>query len=243
MLITMAAGDSARADQALVREITQLAAPNYEDSSAILERELAHCTHLYLARHDHKLVSFFMVAYEHLSLDGAAPAPRPALYLGLSAAQHTAGGAAAVMRLYGQVIADAMRREHENGDKLLIWSTTASPMIYTVMQRYLADVEPRSDGAYSSRGETVARSIARWLHANAGAHPFVLSAYASKTRYAPAERARIDLTLRAQRFDLFRNLSIDESAGDRLLIIAATPDDLPGYFKDRYAPVLSGNVR
>lgn len=239
---TKITADAFRSDNSLLREIEFLAAPNYEDASALLEREVRHCTQAYLIRdNEGVLLAFFLVAFEYLSLsDGTFT---PALYLGLSAAQHTPSGAAAVMRLYGSAIADAMRWEQQHGNRLVIWSTTASPMIYKVVSKYLSNLEPSGSGDFSSSGRDRAHALARHLGAHTATHPFVLKGYAANTRYSQIERRRIDLTLRAQRFELFKQLAIDESAGDRLLMIASTPYELPKYLEDRYVPVLSGDIR
>jgi hypothetical protein len=99
--------DTLRSDDVLRCEIEHLTAPNYKDAGALLEREISHCTQVYFNRDkEGTLLSFFLIALEHLPLlDGT---PTPALYLGLSAAQHTAKGAAAIIRLYGSAIADAI---------------------------------------------------------------------------------------------------------------------------------------
>jgi hypothetical protein len=92
-------------------------------------------------------------------------------------------------------------------------------MIYIVSSKYLSNLEPGSSGEFSARGQTRANALACHLGAMTATHPFVLKGYAVNTRYSSTERMRIDQTLRAQRFELFKQLSIDESAGDRLLII------------------------
>jgi hypothetical protein len=243
MQITLASAGEVRRDAVLARQIAAIVDPNYDDCSALLARELAHGTHVYLAHAGDELVSFFMVAYEHLTLGPPYSANLPALYLGLSAALHSAAGVNGVMQLYGQAISDAVHWEGTHGCKLFIWSTTASPMIYTVMKRYLADVEPKENGDFSAAGEAAARAIEHLIGSHASAHPFVLPGYATATRYSEMERARLDQTARAKRFSLFEHLAINEQAGDRLLVLAHTPSYVPGFAKGRYARLLPVDVR
>ena len=200
---------------------------------------MRHCGHIYLSRaEDETLISFFMVTYELLPLSESQEQPA-ALHLGLSAAQHTQVGASAVIRLYAQAIADAQRWEARHNTRLIVWTITAAPMIYAVCAKYLSELEPRDDGSFTPAGSECALRIAGWLGAKTDSHPFVLKGYATNTRYAPAERNRIAHTSRASRFGLFQTLSIDESTGDRLLMIARIPHEHPTRLlkADSYFPV------
>ncbi len=219
--------ESFRTDAALLRELHELATPSYEDPSALLARDAAHCDKLYLARDaDGKLTCFFFAGWETVAVP--AQEELPALYLGFSAARQDvkAGGHAGL--LYHRCITAAYEWEREQRRKLILWGTTATPTVYRYVHAFLAEVEPRLDGSYSPSGAEFAQALRRKLapQSGASAHPFVLKNVAHATRYARAEVERLDRITQTTAFSLFHELGVDEANGDRLLFLARTPDKL-----------------
>ena len=219
-------GQRLRADAALQAELAGLAGPSYEDPSAILAREVADCTHLYLRRDaDGRLAGFFMVRHELAAAAGGLPL----VHLGWSVCRDDLKGRGATMALFGRGIRDVQRWERRLGRRALLWSTTASPTIYLGVARHLAEVEPRPDASYSADGARHAARLRARLGAAApaaGEHPFAVRAIAAATRYSAAERARLERVCRQRGFGLFARLGIDETRADRLIFIARTPTAL-----------------
>jgi hypothetical protein len=212
-------------DAALRREILELVAPSYEDPSAVVAREWAHCNSLYLARaEDGRLICFFLVAWEALEVEGCGNVQT--LYLGLSAARQEVKDTGVIGSLYFRCIDDVIAWERESGRRLILWGTTATPTVYLAARAVLDEIEPRLDGSYSPSGAEIAHAVRRKLAvpSSNGEHPFVLKLAASNTRYSPPEAERISRFCQARGFTLFQNLGVDEACGDRLLFIAVAPE-------------------
>jgi hypothetical protein len=227
--ITITRSDLIKTDEALRQELLELTAPSYEDPSAVVEREWKTSNSIYLARDGGgNIVCFFMVAWETLEVEGSGCIPT--LHLGLSAAGEEAKMTGLTAALYTRCLRDAIPWEKEHGQRLIAWGTTATPIVYLATRIFSAEIEPRLDGSYSARGAEVANALRRKLGAPISRtdHPFVLKNIATNTRYSPQETERIERVSKAKNFSLFRDLGIDESAGDRLLFLAPTPDN-PGY--------------
>lgn len=227
--------DRFRSDEALRCEILDLMAPSYEDPTALLTRDLTHCNTLYLARDDDgRLACFFLVAWEPLEVKGQKTLP--SLFMGVSAVRQDVKNAGLAGRVYLRCILDALQWEREWCQKLILWSTTATPTVYLAAHTFLAETEPRLDGSYSPSGSEIALAIRRkfWPQLEIGGHPFVLKDVALNTRYSRQELERADCVRQAKSFSLFHELRIDQAEGDRLLFIARTPDKLDfAHFDER----------
>lgn len=224
--IELIPGEELRRNVWLQTELALIAAPSYDDASAILAREVADCTHLYIGRDpDGQLAGFFMVSRDSL---GAEPG-LPLVHVGWSASRHDLKNSGATMALFERCILDVQAWERQLGRRALLWSTTASPTIYLGVSRFLAHVEPNRDGGYSAEGARLARLLRERLGAQppaADEHPFAVRGIATATRYSPAERQRIARICARKGFSLFDQLDIDESREDRLIFIARTPADI-----------------
>ncbi len=224
--VELVSGERLRRNSWLQTELALIAAPSYDDASAILAREVAACTHLYIGRDSAGLLAgFFMTGRE---LMPAALGP-PLVHVGWSATRHDLKNSGATMALFERCIRDVQRWERRIGRRALLWSTTASPTIYLGVSRFLAEVEPTVDGHYSSEGAHHARRLRERLGAPPaadGVHPFVVHGVARATRYSLAERQRIARICDRKGFSLFTRLGIDEQREDRLIFIARTPDDI-----------------
>lgn len=225
--LTRIDGDWLRRDPALQAELAALAAPSYDDPGAILAREVADCSHLYLG-HDRsgQLAGFCL---SRRDAPAAGQDDRPLVHVGWSACREDLKNSGAAMALFERCIRDVQDWERQIGRRALLWSTTASPTIYLGVARHLAEVEPRRDGGYSAEGADHVRWLRKRLGfgpAADGEHPFVLRGVARATRYSAREAARVARVCARKRFDLFETLGIEERREDRLLFIARTPDDI-----------------
>lgn len=227
--ITITQSDLIKTDEALRGELLELTAPSYEDPSAVVEREWKTSNCIYLAREGGgRLACFFLVAWEILEVEDSKCVPT--LHLGLSAAGEGAKNVGLTGELYLRCLKDAVAWEKKHGQRLIGWGTTATPIVYLATRAISPEIEPCLDGSYSARSADVANALRRKLGAPISKtdHPFVLKNIATNTRYSPQETERIERVSKAKNFSLFRDLGIDESAGDRLLFLALTPDG-PGY--------------
>ncbi|MBA4284510.1 MAG: hypothetical protein C0434_03140 [Xanthomonadaceae bacterium] len=224
--IELIPGEELRLNTWLQTELALIAAPSYDDASAILAREVADCTHLYIGRDtDGQLAGFFMTRRDSL---GAEPG-LPLVHVGWSASRHDLKNSGATMALFERCIVDVQAWERQLGRRALLWSTTASPTIYLGVSRFLAHVEPHHDGSYSAEGARLARLLRERLGAPppaANEHPFAVRGIAAATRYSTSERQRIARICARKSFSLFDQLDIDESREDRLIFIARTPADI-----------------
>ena len=93
-------------------------------------------------------------------------------------------------------------------------------------------LEPGLDGTYSTSSIRYADALRSRLGAlnNSDDHPFVLKGIAQRTRYSDYEKSSITQFCLSKKFNLFDTLGIDESRGDRLLMI--------GRFKNQFGTSL-----
>jgi hypothetical protein len=211
------------ATSAINVEIADLIAHSYVDPTALLEREFEHNDLLYYVRDDEgRLVAFFMVARERLTIDGRSI---PAVYLGLSATSRDTKGSGRVRRLYASFIAEARGWQRALDRPLLLWGTTATPSAYHAADLLFDCLEPGRDGACSREGAAAANALrGRYGLGPAHEHPFVLPAVAAGTRYSPDEESRIDSICQQREFDLFARLGVNQRRGDRLLLVCRVPE-------------------
>ncbi len=226
LAIERVSGDELRGNAWLRAELALLAAPSYDDATAILAREVADCTHLYIGRDPQGLLAgFFLTSREMLAADDGLPI----VHVGWTACRDDLKNSGATMALFQRCITDTQAWERTLGRRALLWSTTASPTIYLGVSRFLAEVEPRRDGSYSSEGERLVNLLRARIGAPAhadGEHPFAVRGIATATRYSTPERERIARICARKQFGLFTALDIDESREDRLIFIARTPADI-----------------
>ena len=209
-----------RGDDRLLAEIRALIAPYYENVDAIIERETRHCSELYLLREDGVLASLLFSNMEEMPLNGT---PTPCLYVGLNATDPRLVHSGRSFVLYDRMFADGRRWELENHRPLIHWFTTATPLGYTMATKYFEHLAPTPTGEYGGLVASIARAIRTAIGAPNDdlEHPFVLRRYAEETRYTASERSRLAGLEANLQCPLFSALRIDESAGDRLLLICS----------------------
>lgn len=224
--ITITKSDLIKTDKALRRQLLELSAPSYEDPSAVVEREWETSNSIYLARDGGgSVLCFFMVAWETLEVENSGCVPT--LHLGLSAAREGAKNAGLTGALYMRCFSDAISWVREHRQQLIMWGTTATPIVYLAARTFIPEIEPRLEGSYSPRGADLAQALRRKLGVpvSKADHPFVLKNLAINTRYSRQETERIEHVCRTKSFSLFHELGVCESAGDRLLFLLPTPDN------------------
>lgn len=167
-----------------------------------------------------------MVAWETIEVEGQC---LPALYAGLSAVRQENNNTGLAAHLYNYSMFEAQEWQRHHQQKLTIWATIATPLAFYAAEKILANTQPRLDGSFSEESAKIARAIQRRLLTGdqmLPQHPFVLPGVAIGTRYSDMAKQRIAAVCEAKRFDLFKQLGIEETKGDRLLLICEVPDVL-----------------
>lgn len=219
MQITKASIEDVRSSKSRIAAIRNLLAPSYEDAGALIDRELDNNTEIYLLTDDTgRLNAFFMVGW-------GWPAPQVAgkfpVYLGLSGCREEGKGRGLTIRLYQRFIRDALAWEARHQEKLLVWGTTAHPLILAICYRFFDVHAPLPDGVCSEEACRLAGALRDQLpeQYRAPSHPFVFRQIAVATRYADRELVRVEAARSRLDYDHFQEWEIDERQGDRLLIM------------------------
>jgi GNAT superfamily N-acetyltransferase len=209
--------NDALADGAIRNAIEKIANASYSNASVLLNQEYKKNNEIYVLRDSGQVYGFFMVGWSQIHcIDGFT------VFLGLSCVDAALKGRGVGKRLYEAFFKDALSRQSSTGRGIIWWAHTATPAAVNGVARIATDFSPRPDGTYKEE---------HFLHLNCikaqygmteyrcETHPFVLRAYA-KARYGGNETARIKEFKVTQGYgDLLANLRIDETAGDRLMLV------------------------
>ncbi len=216
-------GGAFRDDDELFEELALLAAPSYQDAFPMLRREWNRCDTLYLLYDDTLGVAGFHLAnFETLEIEGRCV---PALYAGLSVLRDNKKQSSLAGLLYAVGLADAMDWEEAGGERLAIWGTTATPVVYLGLWKALASINPRPDGSYAPESVRLALALRRryGLPQSECEHPFVLKGVARDTLYSPPELERLERLCGSKGLRVFDVLGVQRAQGDRLLFTARVP--------------------
>ncbi len=206
-------------DHVLVNEISELLAPSYINTDTLLERELAHNKIIYFTRDtQNKLSSFFMTNYDEVN-------GKTVCYMGLLAvADNHKGKDLAGPILYWH-IQKTKSLEKKLGYSIWCWATTATTSVYQITKNFSKNVEPQFNGTYSNDGLDKCMQIKNHYNLNiSSSHPFVIKEIAKGTQYSAKEKEHIYEYTQKRKFELFNQLQVNESKGDRLILIIDLPD-------------------
>ncbi|OKS86812.1 hypothetical protein [Mucilaginibacter polytrichastri] len=208
-------------DKALIQDILDLTVPSYKSNMQLIEREVNHNRDIYIIRgEEQELLAFFMVNYE--PVDGEFT-----YYLGLSACSETYKGKGLVKSLYLQLMHDCRLKEQNQGKKIMLWWTTATPIVYYWFNKHAYLVQPDMEGAYNAKGKQIAEKIVAEKFPTTikdSQHPFILRSVATETNYSDHEVKRISDASKNLNMNVFENFNINEQRGDRFLMIGYAPD-------------------
>jgi hypothetical protein len=116
--------------------------------------------------------------------------------------------------------------EQELGHKIHCWGTTASIGSYKAVSAFYENHQPSENGAFTTEARELAlKIVSNYKLQHDPNNPFILKGVAGGTKYSESESQRIEEITAKKNFELFKNLGIKESNGDRMLILAATPSD------------------
>lgn len=204
------------------QKLLELLEPYYEQPQTLLERELSRNDVIYLEYHKQTLLSFFMVAWERHLLQGDL---RDVVYLGLSCTNINYRKSRNASRVYYYFTREASEWERNRGQNLILYGTTATPLMLLTVPKIWAKMRPFPDGSYSQSDGALVDSLKRSIGVDrySDKHPFVLRKQAEATLYASAEKARQQAIVEKFNLVTFESLRINEAEGDRLLMTCRVP--------------------
>ena len=207
-----------------IERMFQLMKPYYIDPTSLLERDLKHNTNIYLLKDDiDNLLSFFMVGWEKHFIDDKLSS---VVFLGLSCANQKFQERKFASKVYYYFTKDAFDYEQLNNEKLILYGTTATPVVLLTLSKIWDNVKPLQDGSYTEYDKIIIDAIKKstGLDKYSSDHPFVLKRIAIKTKYSVNEEARLKEVEIKNNIKIFEKLNIDEANGDRLLITCNIPN-------------------
>jgi hypothetical protein len=211
-----------RNDSALIEAMNMLIAPSYKTVGQLLVNEIELCSDIYIVRsEDNELLGFFMVDYHTVNGMNCC-------YLGLSACRSDMKNNGIVKSLYQEFGRDCAQREKELGTTILCYWTTATAIVYHWFATHFSNVQPDINGTCSVTGKSQLRSIAstKYQHADFDIDtPFVLRSAMKQTNYAETERVRLQQASKDLSLKVFDKYQLDETKGDRFLMIGYAPGD------------------
>ena len=207
-----------------IDKIFDLMKPYYVNPSALIERDLNHCTDIYFLKDKNEnLLSFFMVGWEKHIINSEE---RDVVFLGLSCANDNYNERRFASKVYYYFTQDAFDFEQNRNTKLILYGTTATPVVLLTLEKIWANVKPNLFGEYEDFDKIVIEAIKKksGFDKYSTNHPFVLKGIAVNTKYSQKEEERLNEVIRKNNIEIFKTLNIDESNGDRLLITCNIPD-------------------
>ncbi|MDO7886649.1 hypothetical protein [Hymenobacter cheonanensis] len=209
----------------LLDEQTALLAPSYKSISHFalkgLTEPLPGMQHeLYTLRDAAgRLAAFYTVGYHYVEYTLCC-------YLGLSAVRDDCKGQGLGSSLWSAHFQDCRQLEARMGHRILLYFTTASPIPFQWFTRTLAEAAPDAAGDCDELGRQRLRTIATTQYPQAtwrAATPWLLRAAAPGVRYSAHEAQRLDEVSTDGPAGFFKQVSLDESRGDRLLVVGFAP--------------------
>lgn len=208
------------ADRKLIDGIKEVIAPSYKNAGAHIFHDIEICNELYVINTDEeKMLAFFMVGYHTIN-------DIKCCYLGLSACREEYKSSGFVKTLYLEFVSDCMKREMNLSSKIVCYATTATPIVYSTFPKLFSKVQPDVNGNCSVEAKQILLEIAQQKYAEADFEldtPFVLRHAAKEINYSDKEKERIRKAINDLNLSVFDRYKIDESNGDRFLMIGYTP--------------------
>ncbi|WP_035716063.1 hypothetical protein [Christiangramia echinicola] len=206
-----------------LNEIELLLKEYYEEPNHLLNEELRKNSRIdFYRKPGSGIEAFFMTGWGEISI---ASEKRLLIYLGLSCVNNKFKEKKLASKLYYFFTREALKKQSNIAKPIILFGTTATPVILLTLPKIWDNVEPNLDGSYSKFGGEIIRQIRKEynLYSAGTEHPFVLKNIAVKIRYSRIERERFKEV--CERFNLktFESLDIDETKGDRMLILCNLP--------------------
>ncbi len=208
-------------DEYLVSKILDLTRASYITNTELIEREIEHNSDIYIiSDKTDNLLAFFMVNFEPVC-------GQDSFYLGLSACRDELKGKGLGKSLYLKFMEDCRVIERRENKKIMLWWTTATPIVYYWFNKHVSQVQPDMNGDYTEDGKNTAVAIISEKFKDASidnSHPFILRSVAENTVYSPSEHDRLRIATEKLGMDVFQKFNLREENADRFLMIGYAPD-------------------
>ena len=210
-----------KSDEILVEQILELTNASYITNTQLIKREIEHNHDIYvILNKQNDLLAFFMVNFEQVM-------GRDSYYLGLSACRDDLKGKGLGKSLYLRFLKDCREREKLAQKRFLLWWTTATPIVYYWFNKYVSQVQPDMNGAYTDDGKNIVESIIKEKFPELRidqVHPFILRSVAENTSYSLNEQSRLLKATENLGLDVFQRFNLKEENADRFLMFGYAPD-------------------
>ncbi|MGI4875553.1 MAG: hypothetical protein ACRYFX_30735 [Janthinobacterium lividum] len=212
-------------DPALLAEIRALLAPSYEEVGHFALKGLDEPVpgmevELYTLRDEAgALAAFCTVGYYQLAGDWYG-------YVGLTAVRESKKGKGYGIRLWKQLYTDCRYKEAAAGHRILLYFTTASPLVFEWFATTLCEPAPTTTGQCHELGRQQLRTLAATQYPQAtwdAATPYLLRRAAPDVRYSVLEYQRATEMAARHSSSFFTSVALDERNGDRLLVVGFAP--------------------
>lgn len=204
----------------IIQDLFTLTKPSYIDNTSVLNREINLCNEIYLMYDPlNNLMAFFMISYQTFT-------SKHFCYLGLSACRHDHKNNGYIKKLYLEFARDCIKKEIKHNIKIITYWTTATPIVYHWFSKYFRNVQPDRSGNCTEEGLANLLNIALEKYPKENFNhktPFVLRKIAEQTYYSEQEKNRLKQTIIDLNLSVFQRYNLDESNGDRFLMLGYTP--------------------
>jgi len=206
-------------DKDLIIEMKDILKPSYINPDSLIDRVIQQYDYILFSRNKEGiLTSFFTTNFDKIDNEIICN-------LGLLAVRDAYKRSDLIFPVVFRQIELLRQKQKEVGKRILCWCTTASTSIFKATHFFYDDCQPRQNGSYDIEGLQTFEKIVKGYKIECNSStPFVLRQYAHNTQYSQIEKERISKIVLKKK-NLFDNFQINESNGDRLVIVSYPPSD------------------
>lgn len=205
-------------------QLLRIVESRYNTGRHTLQYGLSFSTVVYTAWLDDQCCGFCMASYKLLAPEGMPETM--SLYMGLTARKPEDNCKTSIFHVISALRNDALQYADSRNENMPVWATTSSPAAFSLFHSAFRNTEPAIKGTFGNTSVRLATAIKKQFYSDPqfhDIHPFVLRGI-SKTAYSGAEHERVAHMSKTRGYWLFSGLNIDDTAGDRLLMIGWLKD-------------------
>lgn len=203
-------------------KVLQTSYQEFDMEAGYLKKDFGCCNELYFAKNEEQeLIAFFMVGLQEL--EGCL-----IYYLGLSACAESWKGNGIASSLYKRFSMDCSDLEKEINKRILCYWTTATPIAFNWLNHNFENVAPDLKGYCTEEDIRIIELIAKKFYPYAKYNkkfPYVLRNAVNHFRFSDKEKAKIVKVIIDKKLGVFEQYEIDETNGDRFLMIGYVSND------------------
>jgi hypothetical protein len=207
-------------NDSLIAEIHEIIAPSYKEAGSHITKDIERCPILYtINSSEGKIIALFMIGYHNID-------NMKTCYMGLSACREEYKNQGLAKLLYLEALRDCNLKEAEINQRIICYWTTATPIAYHVVQKIFQDAQPDHIGNCTPEAQKIISAIARANYPDVTVDatcPYLLRHAAHNINYSEEEKERIKKAARDLNLEVFDRYKLDETQGDRFLMIGYAP--------------------